>query len=197
LRFLRDRCSDAPLNNERLMLRFYSRFLSILKVQVPIIAAINGPAVGAGLCLACACDIRITAPQATLGLTFAKLGLHPGMGITHTLPQILGPEQAAKLLYTGGTFKGVDALEMGLVSQVSEDPLEAAIELANSMPDGRAVNSIVNTLRTQRVQGLDQMLQREAASQALCYSGPQFKTIIDSMIKKVKSEDSSTVTAPE
>ena len=60
--------------------------------QVPVIAAINGPAVGAGLCFALACDVRIAHPSAKLGLTFVGLNLHPGMGCTHFLPRIVGPQ---------------------------------------------------------------------------------------------------------
>ena len=65
---------------------------STVGIPVPVIAAINGPAVGAGLCFALACDVRIAAPTAKLGLTFVGLGLHPGMGATHFLPSIAGPQ---------------------------------------------------------------------------------------------------------
>ena len=62
LQFLMDRHNDAPTNNARIMRDFYSRFLSVRKLEVPVIAAINGPAIGAGMAVACACDLRIAAP---------------------------------------------------------------------------------------------------------------------------------------
>ena len=74
------------------MRQFYQRFLNIRNLQVPVVAAINGPAVGAGLCFALACDVRIARPDAKLGVTFVGLNLHPGMGCTHFLPKIVGPQ---------------------------------------------------------------------------------------------------------
>ena len=78
LEFLLARCDDTPAKNSPMMREFYSRFLSLLQLPVPIIAAINGPAIGAGMCVAAACDYRITARNVDLGFTFARLGLHPG-----------------------------------------------------------------------------------------------------------------------
>ena len=77
------------------MRNFYQRFLCVRDLPFPVIAAINGHAIGAGLCFALACDIRIAAPQAKLGLTFVGLGLHPGMGATHFLPKLVGPQVAS------------------------------------------------------------------------------------------------------
>ena len=80
----------------RIMQEFYKKFLVLRQLPVPVIAAINGPAVGAGFCLALGgADLRVAANTARLGLTFTKLGLHPGMAATHFLPRIAGPQVGA------------------------------------------------------------------------------------------------------
>jgi len=93
--------SKSKDTNHSEMLSFYNSFLSILELKVPIIAALHGAAVGAGLCLACAADIRIAASNTKLGFTFLKLGLHPGMGGTFFVPRIIGRSAATELLLTG------------------------------------------------------------------------------------------------
>jgi enoyl-CoA hydratase len=87
LDFLSARTRDAPASNAAEMRRFYARCLSLRNLPVPTIAALNGHAVGAGLCLALACDLRLAASKAKLGVNFATLGIHPGMGCSHFLPQ--------------------------------------------------------------------------------------------------------------
>ncbi len=80
LNWLMERHNDTQENNVAIMKKFYKRFLVTRSIQVPLIAALNGPAIGAGLCLAVGgCDIRVAAPSASMGFTFVKLGLHPGM----------------------------------------------------------------------------------------------------------------------
>ncbi len=84
------RSRAAPKDNERTMLDFYSRFLLPLRnISVPTVAAINGPAIGAGMCIALGCDIRVASAGAKIGFTFVGIGLHPGMGCTHFLPQVI------------------------------------------------------------------------------------------------------------
>ena len=82
------------------MLRFYQMYLSVLELPVPTIAMVRGGAIGAGLGLALACDIRIGARSARLGANFARVGLHPGMGTTLLLPHVVGAPRAAQLLAT-------------------------------------------------------------------------------------------------
>eukprot|EP00953_Heterococcus_sp_UTEX-ZZ885_P037858 19435-Heterococcus_DN1.PRE.1 len=104
--WLMRRHDDAPETNSRIMMKFYKSYLCLRTLPVPLIAAINGPAIGAGLCLAMACDIRITSLSAKLGLTFVTLGIHPGMASSHFLPQLIGPQAAKKMLLTGETITG-------------------------------------------------------------------------------------------
>ncbi len=102
------------------MVAFYRAWLSIRKLEVPTIAAINGHAVGAGLCLALACDIRYAATGAKLSVPFVKLGMHAGMAATYLLPNVVGPAHARDLLLTGRTVEADEALRLGLVSRVIE-----------------------------------------------------------------------------
>ena len=100
------------------MLPFYRAWLSIRRLEVPTIAAVNGAAIGAGLCLALACDIRYAAAGAKLGVPFVQLGMHAGMGGTYLLPEAVGPAHARDLLLTGRLVDAAEALSLGLVSRV-------------------------------------------------------------------------------
>ena len=112
---------DASVDHLRnRMMPFYRAWLSIRKLEVPTIAAVNGPAIGAGLCLALACDIRYAATGAKLGVPFVKLGMHAGMAGTYLLPNVVGEAHARDLLLTGRVVGADEALRMGLVSRVIE-----------------------------------------------------------------------------
>ncbi|HJO24892.1 MAG: enoyl-CoA hydratase-related protein [Myxococcota bacterium] len=117
------------------MRSFYGLFLSVRAIACPTVAALNGAAVGAGLCVALACDMRIASEVAKLGLNFTRLGLHPGMGATWTLPRLVGPAHAAELLYTGRTLTGAEAARIGLVNRAvpAAEVLPAAQELAREI----------------------------------------------------------------
>lgn len=110
---------DAGVDRLRTrMMAFYRAWLSIRRLEVPTIAAINGPAIGAGLCLALACDIRYAQQGARMGAPFVKLGMHPGMAGTHLLPQAVGLAAARDLLLTGRVVQDEEAVHLGLVSRV-------------------------------------------------------------------------------
>jgi enoyl-CoA hydratase/carnithine racemase len=112
---------DATVDQLRSrMLPFYRAWLSIRTLEVPTIAAINGPAIGAGLCLALACDLRYAASGARMGVPFVRLGMHAGMGGTHLLPEVVGEAHARDLLLTGRVVDAAEALRLGLVSRVLE-----------------------------------------------------------------------------
>src|SRR3954462_1439280 len=86
---------DASVDHLRTrMIAFYRAWLSIRRLEVPTIAAVNGAAIGAGLCVALACDLRYAAAGAKMGVPFVKLGMHPGMAATHLLPNVVGPAHA-------------------------------------------------------------------------------------------------------
>ena len=112
---------DASVDHLRTrMIAFYRAWLSIRRLEVPTIAAVNGAAIGAGLCLALACDIRYAAAGAKLGAPFVKLGMHPGMAATYLLPNVVGEAHARELLLTGRVVDADEALRLGLVSRVGE-----------------------------------------------------------------------------
>jgi len=100
------------------MRTFYRNWLSIRELEVPVLAAVNGPAIGAGLCLALACDLRYAAPTARFGAPFAALGMHPGMAASYLLPEAVGLPRAREMLYTGRIVKAAEAAEIGLINGV-------------------------------------------------------------------------------
>jgi enoyl-CoA hydratase len=113
---------DASVDDLRTrMIAFYRAWLSIRSLEVPTIAAVNGAAIGAGLCLALACDIRYAAGSARLGAPFVRLGMHPGMAATWLLPEVVGIAAARDLLLTGRAVDADQALRLGLVSRVIDD----------------------------------------------------------------------------
>jgi enoyl-CoA hydratase/carnithine racemase len=114
------------------MLDFYRSWLSIRTLEVPTIAAINGAAVGAGLCLALACDLRYVAADSRLIAPFTQLGIHPGMAATHLLPEVVGLPLAREMLFTGRAVMGGQAEAYGLVNRSvpREEVLEVALAVA-------------------------------------------------------------------
>jgi len=152
------------------MATFYRLFLSLRDLPCPTIAAINGHAIGAGFCVALACDFRFVANEARLGLNFTRLGVHPGMGATWTLPRLVGPGLAAELLYTSRLVGGEEAAGIGLANralpraEVLGAASTAAAEIAGNAP--LAVRSVKQALaRSERV-SLEDQLQFEASEQA-------------------------------
>src|ERR1700687_3802702 len=84
----------------------------------PVVAAVNGPAAGAGLNLAVACDIRMASDQASFGASFAKIGLHPDWGGSWFLPRLLGPSKACELVFSAEMITAHEAKDIGLVNQI-------------------------------------------------------------------------------
>jgi 2-(1,2-epoxy-1,2-dihydrophenyl)acetyl-CoA isomerase len=113
--------------------------LDLVEFPKPVIAAINGPAIGVGVTMVLPCDVRIAAEGAKLGLTFAKLGLLPGLGSTHLLPRLVGMAKALELVLTARVVSAFEAKEIGLVNQVvaNDDLLPAALDMARAMAQHR------------------------------------------------------------
>jgi len=110
--------------------RIYDGFMAVGNCRLPTIAAVNGAAVGAGLNLALAADVRIAGPGALFDARFQKLGLHPGGGATWMLQRAVGPQVARAALLFGMRFGAESAVRHGLALSVADDPVAAALELA-------------------------------------------------------------------
>jgi enoyl-CoA hydratase/carnithine racemase len=113
-----DGAEASPAQLRARMYEFYRTWLRVRDLEVPVLAAVNGPAIGAGMCLALACDLRYAAPTARLSMPFLALGLHPGMAATYLLPEAVGVARAREMLYTGRVLRASEAVEFGLVNQV-------------------------------------------------------------------------------
>lgn len=152
---------------------FYKLFLSLRDLPCPTLAAINGPAIGAGFCVALACDIRVVGEDAKLGLNFTRLGVHPGMAATWTLPRLVGPALAAELLYTSRLIRGDSAPAMGLANRsvarhhVLATTLEIAREIASCSPP--AVRATKRALSRSQEASLEDQLAFEATEQAITF----------------------------
>ena len=128
-------CAGADLSAlataaEEGLLQVYDGFMAVGKCTLPTIAAVNGPAVGAGLNLALAADVRIAGPTALFDARFLKLGLHPGGGATWMLQRAIGPQLARAAFLFGMRFDADAAVRHGLALNVADDPVAAALELA-------------------------------------------------------------------
>ncbi len=147
----------------------YGAAVRIFRTQTPVVAAIQGAAIGGGLGLALSADFRVAAPEARFSANFARLGFHHGFGLGVTLPRLVGDQAAADLLYTGRRVKGDEAVELGLADRLaSMDDLAStahalAREIAISAP--LAVRSIRTTLRGDLADRVEAATAHEATEQ--------------------------------
>lgn len=167
---------------------FYARYLSIRSLPIPTIAAINGHAIGAGLCIALACDMRIAADDARMGMTFARLGIHPGMGGTYFLPRLIGTAQACELFFTGRIFDATEAERLGVVNRtVPRADLDGeverlAAEIAASGPI--AVRLCKRSIYRGTEHSLEDMIDYEALSQAATFRTEDAREGVRAVIEK-------------
>lgn len=161
---------------------YYRAFLDVADLPIPTIAAVHGPAVGAGLNLVLACDVRIVGPDATLGATFAKIGLHPGGGSTWFLVRALGASRALQTLLLGATIDASQAVAWGLAEGPREDPLTAASELAHRFAavDPRLARSIKRGVGIAvTTDDRDAVLEFESWAQAASASSDELRAWVD------------------
>jgi enoyl-CoA hydratase/carnithine racemase len=112
---------------------FSAVFDGIARHPRPVIAAIEGFALGGGMELALCCDFRIAAPNAKMGFPEINLGIMPGAGGTQRLPRLVGEAKAKKMIFTGAVVRGEEALTCGLVDALAENPLDEALKLAGEL----------------------------------------------------------------
>lgn len=167
---------------------FYTRYLAIRELPVPTIAAINGHAIGAGLCLALACDLRIAVVDAKMGMTFTRLGIHPGMGGTFFLPRLVGTARACELFFTGRVIDAVEAERLGVVNQtVSRADFDAAVnklagEIASAAPI--AVRMVKRAIYRGVEHSLDDMLDLESLQQGLTFGTADAREGVSAVLEK-------------
>lgn len=149
---------------------FYAQALRVFEAPLPMVAAVHGPAVGGGLGLALACDLRVMCPEAWMAANFVGLGIHAGFGISSTLPALIGPGRAADLLLTGRRVAGEEAMRIGLADRLvrAEDVRGAALALAGEIAAAAplAVASTRATLRAGLADRVRVALERELDEQA-------------------------------
>ncbi len=172
--------------NRKDMKTFYNFFLSIRNIPVPVICAASGHAVGAGLSLAFACDLRVFADEGRYSFNFVKLGIHPGMGASYTAPELLGRSRANQLLFYGYEMDGKTAKDWGVCmesvpkTQVLEKSREIAKDIARSAP--LALQELKKNSYSEVE--LDKALEREAESQARNFLSQDFRETIASIAEK-------------
>lgn len=168
---LKAQVTAGPMARRDRLSDFYRVFLDIRQLPMPVIAAINGAAIGAGLNLALCCDIRIAARSARFGATFVRLGIHPGGGATHLLTRLMGPALAAELLLAGGLVDAERALSLRLVNRVVDDAdvVDAAVALAATIASNspQAVRATKRTLAVAVDASFAATLEVEALAQAI------------------------------
>ncbi len=162
--------------------------MALYGLEVPTIAAVNGPAIGAGFDLTCMCDIRIAAEQARFAESFVKLGIIPGDGGAWFLPRLIGMSRAAEMTLTGDAIDAQQALAWGLVSRVvpAESLMEAAqsiaMRIAGNPPE--SVRMAKRLLHEGQHTRLDTLLELSAAFQAIAHKSPQHAEAVGAFMAK-------------
>ncbi len=162
---------------------------NIRKLRRPVVAAVNGIAVGAGAVIALACDIRIASEKARFGFIFPKVGLcGADMGATYLLPRVVGLGHATELLFTGDLVGAQRALEIGLVTRVVPEGecLTAARAFAERLASGPAFahSMTKQMLESEHTMALDAAIEAEAQVQAICMQHPDFRAAYDGWKEK-------------
>lgn len=164
--------------------------LAFQRLDVPAIAAVNGPAVGAGCDLATMCDIRIASEKARFAESFVKLGIIPGDGGAWLLPRVVGYSKAAELTFTGDMISAAEALACGLVSKVvaPDQLMTEARALATRIAanPGPALRMAKRLLKESSHQRLESLLEMSAAYQALAHQTPEHSAAIDAFVASMK-----------
>jgi enoyl-CoA hydratase len=159
----------------------YDSFLRVRRLEIPTIAAVQGAAVGAGVNLAMSCDVRIAGPQARFGVTFAKLGLHPGGGCTWFLTRALGRQRALALLLGGDMLDADEAHRLGLVLEVADDPLARALETAAAWAavDPALARDMKRAVDIAQDSGFEETLDFESWAQAASADNPLLAAAVE------------------
>lgn len=166
----------------------YDEAARLIATTKPVVAAIQGAAVGGGLGLALSADFRVVAPEARLTANFARLGFHHGFGLSATLPPVVGQQRALELLMTGRRITGTEAVDIGLcdrlaqLSELRDEAYRLAREIAGSAP--AAVRTIRETVRGNIVERFIAATEREKAIQQVQFDAEDFKEGIAASLER-------------
>lgn len=166
--------------------------LAMRDVGKPVIAAVNGPAAGAGMNIALACDIRIASTTARFGQTFSRRGLHPDWGGTYFLPRIVGMARACELIWSGRMIDAQEALTLGIVSELAEPDalMPRVMELAGSFAAGPPV--AIRLAKRAMYRGMDsnlrEALEFETHAQNICSATEDAREGIRAFVEKREPE---------
>lgn len=180
-----NREATPPQRSPRALNPIYDEAIRMFACAKPVVAAVQGPAIGGGLGLALVADFRVSCPEAKFSANFNRLGFHPGFGLSVTLPRLVGVQQAAMLFYTGRRIGGAEAAAMGLVDvlvaqdQVRAEAAKLAREIAISAP--LAVQATRATLRQGLVEQIRLAVARESAEQNAQFKTADFKEGVAAM----------------
>ncbi len=162
--------------------------LTFERINVPVIAAVNGPAIGAGLDLACMCDIRIAARSARFAESFVKVGIIAGDGGAWLLPRLVGFSRAAEMAFTGDPLSAEEALAAGLVSRVVADadllPTARALAERIAVNPPHAVRMTKRLLLEGRMLRMDSLLEMAAAMQSLVHATGDHREAVAAFLEK-------------
>jgi 2-(1,2-epoxy-1,2-dihydrophenyl)acetyl-CoA isomerase len=162
--------------------------LAIRQMTKPVIAAVNGPASGAGCNLALACDLRVASNTATFSQSFAKIGLHPDWGGTYFLPRLVTPNKACELFFLGEAIDAEEALRLEIVNQVvaPEDLQSATLQLAERLRAAPpiALAAAKHAVYMSQAAELEEMLRYETEAQLRCFDSDDAHEGIHAFLEK-------------
>jgi 2-(1,2-epoxy-1,2-dihydrophenyl)acetyl-CoA isomerase len=167
--------------------------LAFQRLDVPAIAAVNGPAIGAGCDLTCMCDIRIASENARFGETFVSVGLIPGDGGAFLLPRVVGFSKALELAFTCRVIDAAEALRIGLVSEVTppdqlfERAMEVAAEIAQH--PARILRLAKRLFYLSQGRSLEETLELSCSFQALCHHSPEHMAALEALFARQRSRN--------
>jgi enoyl-CoA hydratase/carnithine racemase len=193
VRDMADRANEFSGTAEELALRYQQGIqrmpLAMASLQIPAIAAVNGPAIGAGFDLVNMCDLALAGDSARFGETFINLGIIPGDGGAWFLPRKIGPQRAAELALTGRIVEADEALQLGLVLDVSpaDELLSRVLTLAHQIAakPGYALRHTKRLLQLSATTPLDQFLKTCAEIQGQCHHQPEHLEAVNRLLEQM------------
>ena len=188
-------CAGANFGQDEDMLdksvpykKLYAQAVRLFRTRKPVIAVVQGAAIGGGLGLALSADFRVACHEARFAANFAKLGFHPGFGSSVTLPRVVGVQKAMDMLFTARRVTGEEAFKIGLADKfcskekITEEAEQLAMEIASSAP--MAVESIRSTLRGNLADQIEQIVDWELSEQVRLQKTEDFKAGIAASLSR-------------